>query len=245
MIYLLSIVFIGLIIYTLLSAKTSGYYHNKSWQDWTLDLSNLFIQGTLIPFMQTYLIYEALRQLYPAIHRSLDIGFIGGFVLNFVLIDYLYYWNHRLFHKRSLLPIHIVHHSAKKMDVLVTSRNTLWSSFLIIYIWVNGFFVFILKDPIGFILAATLTAALDCWRHSVAFDKKWQPLISKKLGLITPKDHSWHHSKKLNFNFGANLNIFDRLHGTYLYCEDYPESLGVEVRLSLFKKLFFPFGART
>ncbi len=237
----LALCFSSLILYTFLSKKTSHFYKEKLPQDWLIDSMNLFIQGTLVPVIQTYILYRLFKELMPSLNKSLDIPLLASFLINFIFIDYFYYWNHRLLHKKKTLPIHIVHHTATRMDVFATSRNTLWTSFFIIYIWINALFIFLLKDPTGYIAAATLTAALDCWRHSMAFNPRYQNLLSSKLGLITPIDHSWHHSMKLNFNFGANLNIFDRLHGTYLYQSDYPEQLGLRTKLGLFQKLFYPF----
>jgi sterol desaturase/sphingolipid hydroxylase (fatty acid hydroxylase superfamily) len=127
------------------------------------------------------------------------------------------------------------------MDVLATSRNTLWTSFFIVYLWVNGLCIFLLKEPEGFIFSLTITAALDCWRHSTFFNKELQAILSRYLFLITPIDHSWHHSSEINSNYGANLNIFDKIHGTYKYHEDYPERLGIRDHLTLFQKLFNPF----
>ena len=33
------------------------------------------------------------------------------------------------------------------MDLLGTSRNTLWASFLMIYLWVHALFIYSLQDP--------------------------------------------------------------------------------------------------
>ena len=52
-----------------------------------------------------------------------------AFVISFVVIDYAYYWNHRLLHG-ALWRWHAVHHTASRLDVVVTSRNTLWTPLL-------------------------------------------------------------------------------------------------------------------
>jgi sterol desaturase/sphingolipid hydroxylase (fatty acid hydroxylase superfamily) len=233
-----------LVLITFFSPRTSHFLREKNLQDWIIDSSNLFVQGTLIPLIQIYVLYKVMEVVAPNHKGSIDIPLAASFLMNFILVDYLYYWNHRILHKKNLLPIHIVHHTAKRMDVLATSRNTLWSSFFIVYLWINALIIYTLKDPTGYIFAATLTAVLDCWRHSMVFNKKYQKTVSKYLGLITPIDHAWHHSLKLNHNFGANLNLFDRLHGTYLYKDDYPETLGVQTKLNTFQKLFNPFASK-
>lgn len=237
---LIYFVFIFLVFYTLFINK--DIYFKKTTSNWILDLLNLSMQGTLIPFLQVITFFSILVTLFPKYQGSLDLNPVLAFLLNFVLIDYLYYLNHRLFHSKALWPLHKVHHTATQMDVFVTSRNTLWSSFLIIYLWINAAFVFLLDNPTFYILSMTITAALDLWRHSNFFHSKFQTFFSKYLFLITPIDHSWHHGEKGNLNYGANLNLFDKIHGTFEEHSNFPETLGIPTKLPFWKKLLFPFG---
>lgn len=85
------------------------------------------------------------------------------------------------------------------------------------------------------------------WKHSNLLQAHTglQHKLSKYLGLMTPLEHAWHHAHKLNQNFGANLNLFDKLHGTYTAESAYPERLGVSVaKLKPWQQFFFPFQAR-
>ena len=218
----------------------------KPGSSWLLDGVSLIMQGIVVPLMQTTFLYVLLAQWAPGIRGTLSLGPVASFLLNFVVVDYVYYWNHRLLHGRVLWRWHAVHHTAEKMDVFVTSRNTLWTHFLIVYVWVNALGVFLLKDPTHYILAASLTAMLDLWRHSEVMPKKaghFYRLLSK--ALITPYEHAWHHDReKSNCNFGANLNWWDKIHGTYLAPDAYPERLGIELEWTFFQKFLFPFRAR-
>ncbi len=213
---------------------------------WLLDGVSLVMQGIVIPLMQTTLLYVLLAHWAPGIRGTLSLGPVTSFLLNFVVVDYVYYWNHRVLHGRVLWRWHAVHHTAEKMDVFVTSRNTLWTHFLIVYVWVNALGVFLLENPMYYILAASLTAMLDLWRHSEVMPKKaslFYRLLSKVL--ITPYEHAWHHDReKTNYNFGANVNWWDKIHGTYLAPNTYPERLGIELEWTFFQKLLFPFRAR-
>jgi sterol desaturase/sphingolipid hydroxylase (fatty acid hydroxylase superfamily) len=114
---------------------------------------------------------------------------------------------------------------------------------LIVYLWVNGLFLFLLRDPRAFIIAASMTASLDLWRHS-GFSPRPGPRLHRALGcvLITPHEHAWHHSSdRAGCNFGANLSLWDRLHGTYYSPASRAEACGLPLTLSLKRKLMFPF----
>lgn len=200
--------------------------------EWALDLVNLGVQGTLVPLGGAWLTAALWARVLPG--GWLPLGWVGGFVLNVVGVDYLYYWNHRLLHR--WWPVHRVHHSAPAMDVFVTSRNTVWATGLIVYLWVNGLFVHLLDDGRGFLFGAGLTALLDLWRHST-----WELPVP---GLVRPSDHAWHHSAdRHDVNFGANWTWWDRLHGTFWRPGEAPRRLGEPVPLPLWRQLLWPFGA--
>src|SRR5262245_8018002 len=211
--------------------------------DWVLDGAGLLIQGIVVPASQAILIFGLLFALIPKAHGALNLSATSGFLLNFVVVDYLYYWNHRWLHCKTLWPAHAVHHTPEQTDVFITSRNTLWTPLLVVYLWINGLFLFLLRDPSAFLFAASLTAGLDLWRHS-SFSLRPGSAFHRALGciLITPHEHAWHHSRdRTDCNFGANLSLWDRLHGTYHSPASRAEKFGVPLALSLKRKLLFPF----
>ena len=110
----------------------------RSVRDWLLDGSGLVIQGLLVPFLQATVLYVALARIVPAWQGCLPASAWGAFALNVVAVDYAYYWNHRLLHRAGLWRWHAVHHTATRLDVLVTARNTVLSHFLIVYVWINA-----------------------------------------------------------------------------------------------------------
>jgi sterol desaturase/sphingolipid hydroxylase (fatty acid hydroxylase superfamily) len=209
---------------------------SRSREDWILDASGLLLQGVAMPLLQMTLLYAVLSWLFPHLRGSIPLGFVPGFLLNFIGVDYLYYWNHRLLHGRWLWQVHAVHHGADRFDVFVTSRNTLWASFLILYFWINGLGMFLLREPAGFLFGASLGAALDLWRHTTFSPHGWLSGL-----LILPRDHAWHHSRdRSDCNFGANFSLWDRLHGTYCGTAGIPTVIGIPSKLSLSRKLFYP-----
>jgi len=235
--------FLSLAALTFSARHTRSSVSRRTPADWALDGAGLAIQGAVVPFLQSILIFEALSGIAPKAQGILDLSAGSGFLLNFVLVDYLYYWNHRLLHFRPLWPAHAVHHTPERMDVFITSRNTLWTPLMIVYLWVNGLFLFLLRDPGAFILAASLTASLDLWRHS-SFAPRPGSTLHRALGrvLITPHEHAWHHSlDRADCNFGANLSLWDRAHGTYYSPAARAGAFGIPSTLSLKRKLLFPF----
>jgi len=232
---------------TLLKSEDIKHLRGKPVKLWILDISGLMMQGFVVPLVQVSTLYTAYLYVAPSFKGILELPTLGGFLLNFVLVDYFYYWNHRLFHHKNFWPIHKIHHTSENMDIFVTSRNTLWTPFFIVYIWANSLLIFLLKHPEAYIFSMTLSACLDIWHHS-KFSFRPDGLLQKSFStiFITPVNHAWHHSQtKPNFNFGANLNIWDRLHGTYYKHKLFPFKVGIATRLTFSKQLLFPFESKT
>lgn len=235
--------FVLLVLLTLAASESRRATLNRNRFDWALDWSGLIVQGIAIPVLQATVIYGLLSLFVPQAKGTLEVSPLWGFLLNFVAVDYLYYWNHRLLHSNELWPVHAVHHTPQHIDVFIASRNTLWTPLLIIYVWANGFFIFILKDPAPFILSASITASLDLWRHTRFAPKPGSPFHRILAAiLITPNEHLWHHSSdRIQSNFGANLSIWDRIHRTYYSPAGSPQSFGIPLPFDLKRKLLFPF----
>lgn len=225
------------------SSEGRAILRERTRDEWWLDGVGLAVQGALIPLMQVGVVFAAWHLMVPSAQGSLHVGALTAFALNFVVLDYAYYWNHRALHG-GLWPLHRVHHTVRHFDVLSTSRNTAWSSLLIVYVWMNGSMAFWLADPAPFLLGAALTAALDLWRHSalsLPHASSWQ----KALGAIfvLPGHHAAHHAPEVpGGNFGANLSIWDRVHGTYLPPRRVDSELGLSDASTLTQKLWWPFG---
>ena len=235
--------FIGLVGWTISNQVGRTQLKVKSREDWFLDGIGLTIQGILIPLLQATLVYSLYQHFLPTHQRYLKLSLIPAFIISFVVVDYLYYWNHRLLHSKLLWNVHQVHHTVTQMDVLGTSRNTLWTSLVIIYLWIHTLFLYLLADPTGYLLGVSLTSALDLWRHSrllIPANTRLFQFLS--FWLILPHDHAWHHCREIhNYNYGANLKIWDKLHGTYYESENLPSPIGISLSLNLFQKLVFPF----
>jgi sterol desaturase/sphingolipid hydroxylase (fatty acid hydroxylase superfamily) len=241
---LIFLTFIILIGWNLNQPQRRIAWQQKPTTAWAIDLAGLLMQGVIIPLLQVTIIYQLYRYILPLDRASWQLHPLAALSLSFVGVDYLYYWNHRLLHTRWLWSSHLVHHTVTDMDVLGTSRNTLWTSFLIVYLWVHGLFIYLLADPTWYILGASLTSALDLWRHSHYHPA---PRIDRFLQswLILPRDHAWHHAEtsviRQHCNFGANFKFWDKIHGTYYESTVPPDRLGTPTDLSLSQQLIDPY----
>ena len=211
-------------------------------QDWILDIVGLWIQGLVVPGLQLTVVYWLYSALLPTGKGILVLPPVAAFLLSFVGVDYLYYWNHRILHSSWLWPLHCVHHTVTDLDVLGTSRNSLWSSFFIIYLWIHPLFVYLLHDPVPYLFGVSLTAALDLWRHSQLSLNPGSPWYRWFASwLVLPADHARHHSSEVGGgNFGANFKLWDRWHGTAAEGDHPSASLGMPTSLNLMQQLFWP-----
>ncbi len=213
---LLGAVFALLLTATWRSEAGRRGLRGKPGVDWVLDLCNLGVQGLLVPLIELVVVVSVLSALVPQWRGSLELPALVAFALNVVGVDYLYYWNHRLMHSQVLWPLHRLHHSVSQMDVLGTSRNTVWTTLLIVYVWVNGLMLYVLADPLPFAMGAAVTAAGDLWRHSEVHPPEAVARLLRGW-VVTPADHHRHHGESVpRGNYGANLALWDRAHGTWL-----------------------------
>ena len=211
---LLFLTFSILTLLILINKEKKQLTLSRSTDEWTVDIIGLLIQGVIIsafPFLVTPL----LAKVFPSLNGNVDLHPAIQFILSFALVDYVYYWNHRFFHGRRLWSIHRLHHSSRHLDLFATSRNSFITSFMFVYVWAQIAGMFFLSNSTSFMLGLAVTFALDLWRHSGLT----QPLFIRKVlgwALILPEQHVFHHSLTgRTKNFGANLNWWDKLHGTY------------------------------
>lgn len=204
--------------------------------EWALDLVSLSIQGALAPLVQVGVVFGLLTVFAPDAKGSLQIPAWAAFLLNFVVVDYIYYWNHRLLHKKTLWRFHALHHSGATFDVFTSSRNSAVTTFLIVYVWVNGVFLYLLADPIPYAAAILASNCLDLLRH--ARWSRWPRWFPANI-LVSPRDHAWHHCVDVHeVNFGGNFNLWDKLHGTYHVSQELPARYGETVAPERLLKAF-------
>jgi len=208
--------------------------------DILINLSGFAMQGAVVPAAAYLVSHTLLPQLVPRGEGMLGLGFLGAFLLCLVGVDFLYYWQHRLFHRVDVFwRLHRCHHAAPTVSVWVTARNSLVTHFLFVYLLVNPWLAYLSGSLEGFLLAASVTASLDLWRHTrLAPARYWRVL---EWLLITPRLHHRHHDAATpHGNFGANLSVWDRLFGTLRPGDAYPAAYAVADVPDPWSQLLYP-----
>lgn len=235
------ITFTTLTIATLLDPERREHMQRRRAIEWIVDFSGLLTQGLAIPLFQTEVLSPIFAMLFPRVAGQLVLPWWAAFLMSFVVIDYAYYWNHRVLHRPRFWRWHRLHHTAEHVDIFVTARNSIFTPVFFVYVWLNALFAFLLSDSTAFVVASSVGAALDVWRHS-GFRVAPASVVYRVFGrlLILPQHHARHHANDArSCNFGANLKIWDHLHGTL---EDFPAMRSPENRKVTYsvKELFWP-----
>ncbi len=156
---------------------------------------------------------------------------LAGFI-TFLILDLLIYFQHRLFHRYSILwRLHRVHHSDTEFDVTTGVRFHPLEIILSMCIKIAA--VALLGAPIvAVIVFEIVLSASSLFNHGNVHI----PLAIEhylRLVVVTPDMHRVHHSSfrvETNSNFGFNIPWWDRLLGTY---RDQPEQGHEKIKVGL------------
>nr|MBA3686342.1 sterol desaturase family protein [Planctomycetota bacterium] len=149
------------------------------------------------------------------------------FPLIVLVADLAQYWSHRLMHTVPFLwRFHAVHHSAKAMDWLASSRLHLVEVMITRSCVLAPIFVLGFSNPVV-LMYVTYIGLQGVFVHAnVRLTFGWLHHV-----LVTPAFHHWHHSedpRASNTNFAVHLPIIDRVFGTcYFPAGEWPSSYGI------------------
>ena len=162
-------------------------------------------------------------------------------VLAIFLVDFVYYWNHRLHHQIPFFwGLHAVHHQSPEINF----SNGLRPAVLSFFTTAPSYMVLALFGIPGsiFFIVQTGQTSLQIFAHTR------MPLrfgFIEKI-FVFPSDHRVHHgtqSQYLNKNYGAFFIFWDHIFGTYKAEGEVPE-VGVIDQMQEYnpiKSLFHPF----
>ncbi len=196
-----------------LEILVSNYQHRRLYT-WPETLTTLALS------LWAGLLDLAVRGAYLALmvlifqHRLLTLthGWFYWFLL-FLLVDFQFYWLHRLEHFcRLFWASHVTHHSAEHMNISVGFRASLvrplYDFVFFLPLTLAGFY------PLDILLMYSL---LQLWAVLVHTE------LVGRLGwleyfLVTPSHHRVHHASNdryIDKNMGMTLILWDRLFGTF------------------------------
>ena len=138
-----------------------------------------------------------------------------------LLVDFAYYWAHRMSHEINLFwGGHVVHHQSEEYNLSVALRQSslqvVWTFAFNLPIALLGFKTF------DFVLIAAFNTLYQFWIHTETIGKlpRWFELIFN-----TPSHHRVHHGrnpKYIDKNHAGSLIIWDRMFGTFQPEEEKP-----------------------
>ena len=206
--------------------------------------AGLLVQGLVVPALGASCIYGLCQTMAPSLQGMWTVSGRSPLVPTCRRRLSLLFLESSVASYRAMVAAPRRASHSGNVDVSVAARNTLWTPLLIAYVWANGLGLFLLAEPGSLMAAAALTASLDLWRHTTFSPApgSWAHRLLA-LVLITPHEHMWHHSHdRADDNFGANLALWDRLHGTYYRGVHAPARLGLALGLPWQQQLLLPFG---
>jgi sterol desaturase/sphingolipid hydroxylase (fatty acid hydroxylase superfamily) len=199
--------------------------------EWQTDLIHFFVNHLVVglTLLLTNRVVSAMGWFASdRVHEAIKaMPFLLSLFLVFLCADLVQYWAHRAYHEVPWLwRFHAVHHSAKAMDWLAGSRQSLFELIgtriaVITPIFVLGF----PREVVDvYIIVVGFQAVFDHANVSAGLG----PL---KYIFVTPNFHHWHHSRDteaIDKNYAAHFAFLDYLFGTAAKADrPWPDRYGV------------------
>ena len=138
----------------------------------------------------------------------------------FFLVDFAYYWAHRMSHEINLFwGGHVVHHQSEEYNLSVALRQ---SSFQVVWTFAFNLPLALMGfETLDFVLMSALNTLYQFWIHTETINK----LGFLEYFLNTPSHHRVHHGrdpKYIDKNHAGTLIIWDKMFGTFQLEEEKP-----------------------
>ena len=141
-------------------------------------------------------------------------------ILLFFIVDFQYYWAHRMSHQVNLFWIgHVIHHQSEDYNLSVALRQgALQKIFTAPFALPAALLGF---DPYWFLFISALNTLYQFWIHTETIGKMgWFEYVFN-----TPSHHRVHHGrdpKYIDKNHAGSLIIWDKMFGTFQAEEERP-----------------------
>ena len=224
-------------------SKLKRWYNNLS-----IILINIMVVRLLIPVIPVAIAVKASSEGLGLLY-ILNINFFMGVVIGVIILDFVIYLQHLMFHAVPLLwRFHMMHHADLGIDVTTGLRFHPIEIILSLFIKISAIII-IGAPPVAVIIFEILLNATAMFNHgNIYINHRIDKIL--RLVVVTPDMHRVHHSiiiRETNSNFGFNLPWWDRMFGTY---RDQPSATheGIVIGLaqyrsniSLLKMVILPF----
>ncbi len=140
-------------------------------------------------------------------------GWLASWVLLVLLVDFCYYWFHRLHHEvRFFWAAHVTHHSSQYFNLTTAVRQS-WTPVTGTVFYLPIFLLGFEAWQFAFVYGWNLI--YQFWIHTERINKlpRWYEFVFN-----TPSHHRVHHGSDnvyLDKNYGGILIVFDRIFGTF------------------------------
>ncbi len=131
-----------------------------------------------------------------------------------LMLDFLSYWIHRLFHSNDFLwQFHKVHHSATSMNIITAYRRHPIETTLKDFVFIIP--LLLIGTPVEYVVyMKAFTQLVSMWSHTKL---DWSLGWLEKY-IVSPNFHYAHHAtdpKLYNGNYAARFSFLDRMFGTF------------------------------
>lgn len=209
----------------------SNFQHRKlyTWKETGVSFVLSIVNGTLdLAVRGTYLIILTHLYQFRIVHIENKLVY---WILLFLVIDFQFYWLHRMEHFcRLFWAAHVTHHSAEHMNFTVGFRASLLRPLYDFMFFIP--IVFFGFKPLDIFLMYSISQIWAVFQHTELIRKLgWLEYV-----FVTPSHHRVHHAsneKYLDKNMGMVLITWDRLFGTFQ--EELPDKEYEPIRYGLTK----------
>lgn len=226
---------IGPIVITLLEAGFSAWRwpRSRSWQEAFVNISMFWLGHLVNTYLVVGLVMGFLRFAEMFRFWRLPENLLMS-LLCFILVDFLYYWRHRIQHAVPLFwADHSGHHSSPELG-FSTALRLPWG--MLIYGWIAFVPAVLLGFSADLVYGCFIISLFyQVWiHHDKIPELPWLEWIFN-----TPHLHRVHHGKDAadhNRNFAGILVLWDRLFKTYKVGE--VKEFGVDYRVNSINPLW-------
>lgn len=183
----------------------------KTLDRWANHFSNEVLNQLLALSILTFLSAELAHQLFQ-FQRQVSVTSVIAVVGVIFLLDFIFYWRHRFYH-RFLMLIHTLHHRDRSFDLTVSFRIHPMEMMIQMLIFLATIYFFGLDR--WQILTINLVFTVQAFYSHFELD-----FFSKRVNhwlavlIVVPQFHSVHHREKTALHYGFLFCIWDRIFGT-------------------------------